>query len=55
MTDPPPPSVADLPGVASTVLSEPERRLIAWLQDPEVDSHEIARRLLTDADPNSSD
>lgn len=45
----------DLPDAAAVTLTADERQLVIWLQDPDVDGHEIAQRLLTDADRDSSD
>jgi hypothetical protein len=48
-------SAVELPDAAAAALTTAERRLVAWLQDAELDADEIARRLLTDANTDLSD
>jgi hypothetical protein len=56
MTDQPQrPSPGELPDAADAALSDQERQLVAWLQAPDLDADEIARRLMRDADRAQSD
>jgi uncharacterized membrane protein len=48
-------TVPELPDVLAAVTSQAEQELLAWLADPTIDADEIARRLLTGADPDHPD
>ncbi len=55
MIEPPQQISPDLPDAAAVTLTADERQLVIWLHDPDIDGHEIAQRLLTDADRDPSD
>lgn len=55
MTNPERPSPGDLPDAAAIALTEGERQLVNWLQDPDFDGNQLARQLLNDADHDQSD